>query len=117
MQTFSFLTLLAVFEEMYGRGLFWTMVALSALFGLLFLYLVIRDRGLISRHFVRAQLLSPVGAVLAIAFVQWITNSHLYHIGGAIDVVVLIGIAAVGAAGMTMVAYVAQALALPRRSL
>ena len=55
METFSFLTLLAVFEEMYGRGLFWTMAVLSALFGLLFLALVIRDRGLVSHHFVRAQ--------------------------------------------------------------
>ena len=55
-----------------------------------------------------------MGAVLAIAFVQWITNSHLYHIGGAIDVVVLIGIGVIGGAGITMVAYVAQALISPR---
>ncbi|AXQ96016.1 DUF5368 domain-containing protein (plasmid) [Cereibacter azotoformans] len=112
MQTFSFLTLLAVFEEMFGRGLFWTMVALSAIFGLLFLSILIRERRLESRLFVRAQLLSPLGAMAAVAFVQWMANSHLYHIGGAIDVIVLIAIAVIGAAGTTLVAYAAQALAL-----
>ena len=35
----------------------------------------------------------PVGALLAVLFVFWVTNSGLRHMGGAIDVIILLGIA------------------------
>ena len=108
MKDLTFGTLIAVFEEMFGRGLVWAMVAAAAVVTLLFLRVLIRDRGLEARGLVRAELWAPVGALLAILFVQWITNSGFRDIGGPIDVIVLIAIAVAGGVGLTILAYTAR---------
>ena len=48
-------TLLAVFEEMFGRALFWVMVAVAVVITLAYLYVLIRDRALSMRKFLLAQ--------------------------------------------------------------
>lgn len=103
-------TLIAVFEEMFGRGLFWALVAAAVLVTALYLYVLIRDRAMSMRKFLWAQLSMPVGAVAAVMFVFAITNSGLRDIGGPIDVIVLLGIAALGAVGMAILVYTAQSL-------
>lgn len=103
-------TLIAVFEEIFGAGLFWAMVVAAALGTAAFVFVLIRDRNLVSRRLVRAELLAPVGAVAAIWFVQAMTSSGFRDIGGPIDVIVLIMIGVAGAVGLTIFAYVAQAL-------
>lgn len=103
-------TLIAVFEEMFGRGLFWALVAAAVLVTGLYLYVLIRDRAMSMRKFLWAQLSMPVGAVAAVMFVFAITNSGLRDIGGPIDWLVLLGIAAVGAIGMAILVYTAQSL-------
>ena len=108
-------TLLAVFEEMFGRGLFWTMVATAVLITLAYVFVLIRDRAMSMRKFLLAQLAMPFGAVAAVLFVQWITNSGLRHIGGPIDVIVLLGVAGAGAVGTAILVYTAQALMLGRK--
>ena len=108
-------TLLAVFEEMFGPWLFWTLLALAVLVTLLFIYVLIRDRGLESRQLVRAELTAPIGAIGAVLFVQWITNSGFRDIGGPIDWIVVLGIAVAGAVGLMLLVYVAQALIARRR--
>ncbi|ADZ71054.1 DUF5368 domain-containing protein [Polymorphum gilvum] len=110
MKELTFGMLLAVFEEMFGPLLFWLMVAAAALITLAFVYVVIRDRSLESTRLVRAELLAPVGAIAAILFVQFITNSGFKDIGGPIDVIALILIGVAGAVGLTFLAYVAQAV-------
>ncbi|MCU0830096.1 MAG: DUF5368 domain-containing protein [Rhizobiaceae bacterium] len=104
-------TLLAVFEDMFGKGMFWAMVALAGLITLGYLYVLIRDRRMSMRKFLWAQLSMPVGAVLAVAFVLGMTNSGFEHMGGPIDVVVLAGVALLGAVGFAILVYVAQSLA------
>ena len=108
-------TLLAVFEEMFGRGLFWTMVATAVLITLAYVFVLIRDRAMSMRKFLLAQLAMPFGAVAAVLFVQWITNSGLRDIGGPIDVIVLLGVAGAGAVGTAILVYTAQALMLGRK--
>ena len=107
-------TLLAVFEEMFGRGLFWVLVAAAVVVTALYLYVLIRDRAMSMRKFLWAQLSMPVGAVAAVLFVFAITNSGMRDIGGPIDVVVLLGIAGLGAVGMAILVYTAQSLFRPR---
>lgn len=102
--------MIAVFEEMFGRGLFWAMVAVAVIVTLLYLYVLIRDRAVSWRKFLLAQLSMPVGAVAAVAFVLWVTESHLRDMGGAIDIVLLLGIAAAGAVGLAILVYTAQSL-------
>ena len=103
-------TLIAVFEEMFGRGLFWALVALAALITAAWVFVLVRDRALSMRKFLLAQVSMPFGAVAAVAFVLWITNPGLRDIGGPIDWIVLLGVAAMGAVGFAILVYVVQSL-------
>jgi drug/metabolite transporter (DMT)-like permease len=103
-------TLIAVFEEMFGAALFWAMAAVAAAITLGWLYVLIRDRKVSWRKFLLAQLSMPVGAVAAVWFVMWITSSGPRHIGGPIDWIVLLGVAAAGAVGFALLVYVVQSL-------
>ncbi|HDR29330.1 DUF5368 domain-containing protein [Rhodovulum sp.] len=109
MKELTFETLIAVFEEMYGRWLFWTLVLVAAIITLAFIFVLIRDRSIEGRYLARAELTAPIGAIAAILFVQYITSSGFADIGGAIDVVVVLTIGIAGAGGLTFLAYVAQA--------
>lgn len=110
MEDLTFGTMIAVFEEIFGRGLFWGMVLAAALVTLGYLYVLIRDRALSMRKFLLAQLSMPIGAILAILFVQGMTNSKFSDIGGPVDVIVLLGVAALGAIGAAILVYTLQSL-------
>lgn len=103
-------TLFAVWEEMFGKGLFWAMVVVAVVITLAYVYVLVRDRALSMRKFLLAQLSMPVGAIAAVLFVQTMTNSGFRDIGGPVDVMVLLGIAGVGAMGIAILVYTAQAL-------
>ncbi|MCL4676405.1 MAG: DUF5368 family protein [Pararhodobacter sp.] len=103
-------TLIAVWEEMFGGALFWAMVVVAAVITALYIYVLIRDRAMSMRKFLLAQLSMPVGAVAAVGFVLTITSSSLSDMGGPIDWLVLLGIAAAGAVGFAILVYVAQSL-------
>ena len=113
MKDMTFGTMIAVFEEIFGRALFWVMVAVAALVTLAYLYVLIRDRRVSWKKFLWAQLSMPFGAVAAVIFVQTITRSGLRDIGGPVDVIVLFGVAAMGAVGIAILVYTAQSLLRP----
>jgi Family of unknown function (DUF5368) len=115
MKELTFGTLIAVFEEIFGRGVFWAMVLTALLVTGAYLFVLIRDRSLSMRKFLYAQLSMPVGAVAAVLFVQGMTSSHFRDIGGPVDVIVLLGVAGMGAVGMAILVYTVQSL-LMRRS-
>ena len=110
MKELTFGTLIAVFEEIFGRGLFWTMVLVVAIVTLGYLYVLVRDRSLSMRKFLLAQLSMPIGAIAAVLFVQAVTNSGFVDIGGPIDVIVLLAVAALGAVGIAILVYTMQSL-------
>ncbi|MEM1429342.1 MAG: DUF5368 domain-containing protein [Pseudomonadota bacterium] len=116
MQELTFETMLAVFEEVFGPGLFWAMVAVAGLITLAYLYVLIRDRAVSWRKFLWAQLSMPVGAVAAVLFVQAMTDSGFGDIGGPIDVIVLLLVATLGAIGMAILVYTLEALIGSRRT-
>jgi len=110
MKDLTFETLFAVFEEMFGLGLFWAMVAAAAAITALYLYVLIRDRAISWRKFLWAQVSMPFGAVAAVAFVLTVTRSRLGDIGGPIDAIVLLGVAAAGAVGLAILVYTLESL-------
>ncbi len=110
MKEMTFETLLAVFEEMFGRWLFWGLVAAAVLVTLAYLYVLIRDRAVSWRKFLLAQIAMPFGAVAAVLFTFWITKSALRDIGGPIDLIVMLGVAALGAVGAAILVYTVQSL-------
>ena len=110
MKELTFQTLIAVFEEIFGRGLFWAMVIAALVVTALYLFVLIRDRAMSMRKFLWAQLSMPVGAIAAVLFVQAMTSSGFGDIGGPIDVIVLLAVAVMGAIGMAILVYTAQSL-------
>jgi amino acid transporter len=116
MKELTFGTMIAVFEEIFGRGLFWAMVVVAALITAAYLFVLIRDRSVSWRKFLLAQLSMPVGAVAAVLFVQAVTDSSFADIGGPVDVVVMLGIAVLGAVGMAILVYTLEALIGSRRT-
>ncbi|MCA3507042.1 MAG: DUF5368 domain-containing protein [Rhodobacter sp.] len=116
MKELTFGTLIAVFEEIFGRGLFWAMVVAAVVVTLAYLYVLIRDRSISWRKFLLAQLSMPFGAVAAVVFVQAMTSSHFRDIGGPVDVIVLLGVAGVGAIGAAILVYTVQSLFFARRA-
>lgn len=110
MQELTFTTMIAVFEEIFGRGLFWTMVVLAAMVTALYIYVLVRDRAVSWRKFLWAQVSMPFGAIAAVLFVQKVTSSGFGDIGGPIDVMVLLAVAALGAIGTAILVYTAQSL-------
>lgn len=110
MEELNLATLLAVFEEMFGAGLFWSMVVVAGAITLAWLFVLFRDRRVSWRKFLLAQLSMPVGAVAAVWFVLTMTSSSLANIGGPIDWLVLLGVAVAGAVGMALLVYVVQSL-------
>jgi hypothetical protein len=108
-------TLLAVFEEMFGTGLFWAMVGVAAIALLAILFVMIRDRGLLARRLVRAELLAPVGGVAAVAFVLAMTNSRPGDVGGPIDWLAVLGVFVAGAGGAVVLTYLFCAAFLGKR--
>lgn len=110
MEEFSLMTILAVFEEMFGRWLFWAMVLVAVAITAAYLYVLIRDRAMSMRKFLLAQLSMPVGGIAAVWFVLLMTNSSLRDIGGPIDWIVLLGVFVAGAVGFAILVYVVQSL-------
>ena len=110
MKELTFETLIAVFEEIFGRGLFWAMVVAALIVTGAYLYVLIRDRAMSMRKFLWAQLSMPFGAIAAVLFVQAVTSSHFRDIGGPVDVIVLLAVAAMGAMGAGILVYTAQSL-------
>ncbi|MCC5971770.1 MAG: DUF5368 domain-containing protein [Pararhodobacter sp.] len=110
MEELTFSTLMAVFEEVFGRGLFWALVIVAGVITAFYLYILFRDRAMSMRKFLLAQLSMPVGAVAAVVFVLQVTNSRLRDLGGPIDWLVMLGIAVLGAVGFAILVYVVQSL-------
>ena len=53
--------MIAVFEEMFGAGLFWAMVATAVIITLAYVYVLIRDKRVGMRKFLIAQLFHAAG--------------------------------------------------------
>lgn len=109
-------TLLAVFEEIFGAGLFWLMVVAAVGVTLAYLYVLVRDHKVSWKKFLLAQLAMPFGAVAAVWFVLAVTHSKLSDLGGPVDIIVFLAVAAGGAVGAAILVYTAQSLVAPPRA-
>ena len=106
-------TMLAVFEEIFGRGLFWAMVAAAVVVTLAYAYVLVRDHRVSWRKFLWAQVAMPFGAVAAVWSVLAITSSRIADLGGPVDVILFLAVAAGGAVGAAILVYTLQSLIAP----
>jgi len=104
MQNFDPAMFVAVLYEMLGP-LLWVIVLGSVIATLAFFWLLIRDRGLVSRRFVMSELVGIAGGFGAVLLMQLITHSRLVDVGGPVDWLLVALIWLIGAGGTTVVIY------------
>jgi hypothetical protein len=104
----------AVFQEMLGP-LLWVGAGVAALVTFLFVWMLVRERGLAAARLARSELVGLAGAVVAVLIMQAVTHSGFADIGGPIDWVLVALIAAAGFVAATMTAYVGFGLLDLRR--
>jgi hypothetical protein len=117
MKELDIATLLAVFQKMLGWTL-WPLIALAVLATLAFLFVLLRDRGVVPRRLVWAEALGVAGGVTAVMVMFAVTNSGLGDLGGPVDWLLVVGIFAMGLIGTAIGAYALFGLmaGAPRRS-
>jgi hypothetical protein len=109
MKDLDLATLVAVFQEMLGWA-FWAIVAVSALATLVFVYVLLRDRGIVPARLVRAEALGVLGGGAAVVAMFAVTNSSVSDLGGPIDWLLALGIFLVGLFGTAVGAYALMGL-------
>ena len=94
------LILLSVFQEMLG-ALLWPLLAIMVLGTLAFMLLLVRERKIVSRRFVRSQALGLIGGVFALMLMANVSSSGFTDAGGPADwflIALVFGLGLVGAA-------------------
>lgn len=104
MQNFDPLMFVAVLHEMLGP-LLWLIVAGSVVATVAFIWLLVRDRGLVSRRFVTSELVGVAGGFAAVAVMLVATQSRLGDVGGPVDWLLVALIWLIGAGGTTVLVY------------
>ncbi|MFP5467902.1 MAG: DUF5368 domain-containing protein [Gammaproteobacteria bacterium] len=98
---------LAVFQEMLGPML-WVMLVVAVLGVAAFVALVLRERGMVSRRLVRAELLGLLGGVVALVIMARVSSSGFTDAGGPADWFLIALVYGVGAVATTVLAYTAM---------
>ncbi|MCU0889332.1 MAG: DUF5368 domain-containing protein [Rubritepida sp.] len=117
MKQLDLATLVAVFQEMLGWTL-WAIVALAVLATLAFVYVLVRDRGVVARRLVWAEAFGVLGGAAAVMLMFAVTNSGLRDLGGPVDWLLVVGIFAAGLIGSAIGLYALFGLfaGAPRRA-
>lgn len=109
MKDLDLATFVAVFQEMLGQWLY-VGAAAAVVATLVFLWVLLRDRGFISRRLVWSEVLGLAGGVAAVLIMHAVTNSGFRDIGGPIDWVLTALIFLAGAAGTMVGVYALMGL-------
>jgi hypothetical protein len=109
MKDLDLATLVAVFQELLGWTL-WAVLGAAVLATLAFLYVVVRDRGVVAARLVRAELVGVLGGIGAVAAMFLVTSSSPADMGGPIDWLLAVGIFVAGLFGVAIGAYALMGL-------
>ena len=104
MQTIDFITIFAVFQEMLGL-LLWPLIILAILTPLLFVFLIIAERGLCTRRLVITQLIGLLGGVIALIIMAKTSSSGFSDAAGPLDWFLILFVYIVGFLGTTLLLY------------
>ncbi len=108
MEEFNIGSFIVIFEEMFGAFFFWFLVLAAVAVVLFFVYIKISNESLKTKQYQWWKFALPLGAIIPVLFVQWISGSNFADIGGPIDVIVIVLIATGGAVGAAVLAYLVQ---------
>lgn len=96
--------LLAVFQEMLGP-LLWILLAVAILGLVAFAMLLVREKGLVSRRLVRAEVLGVVGGALALVLMAKVSSSGFTDAAGPADWFLIALVFGAGLVGSTILVY------------
>lgn len=95
---------LVVFQEMLGP-LLWVLVALAVLGLGAFIFVLVRERRIVSTRLVRSELIGLVGGVLSLVLMAKVSSSGFTDAGGPADWFLIALVFGVGLAGVTILTY------------
>ena len=95
---------LAVFQEMLGP-LLWVLIALAVLGLGAFLVVLIKERGIVSRRLVYAELAGLLGGALSLVLMAKVSSSGFTDAGGPADWFLIALVFGAGLAGTTILVY------------
>lgn len=104
MKEFDPSVLLAVFLEMLGPML-WVMLAIALIAIVAFVVLVVRERGIVSRRLVRAELVGLLGGGVALVIMARVSSSGFTDAGGPADWFLIALVYGIGAVAATILGY------------
>lgn len=84
MQTFDPMVLFAVFQEMLGP-LLWVLILASLGATLAFVALLVKEKGLVAKRLVRAEIAGIFGGALALVLMAKVSSSGFTDAGGPAD--------------------------------
>ncbi|MFM6985654.1 MAG: DUF5368 domain-containing protein [Hydrogenophaga sp.] len=104
---------LAVFQEMLGPML-WLMLAAALAAVAAFVSLVVREKGIVSRRLVHAELLGLVGGGVALVIMAQVSSSGFTDAGGPADWFLIALVYGVGAVATVILTYAVMGWMQPR---
>ncbi|MDP2881042.1 MAG: DUF5368 domain-containing protein [Azonexus sp.] len=104
MKEFDPLIFLVVFQEMLGP-LLWLLILLAVGGTLAFLRLLIKEKGIVARRLVRAELAGLGGGVLALILMAKVSSSGFTDAGGPADWFLIALVFGMGLIGSAIVVY------------
>lgn len=107
------LVFLSVFHEMLGP-LLWLMLLLAVGGSVAFAVLLVREKGLVSRRLVRAELLGLVGGGVALVIMAQVSSSGFTDAGGPADWFLIAMVYGVGFVGTIVLTYALMGWLHPR---
>lgn len=98
------LVFLAVFQEMLGPML-WVLLLIIIAGTAAFVLLLLKEKAIVSRRLVRAELAGLAGGVLALVLMAKVSSSGFTDAGGPADWFLIALVFGLGLAGTTILAY------------
>ena len=108
------LVFLAVFQEMLGP-LLWILLLLGVVGLVAFLTLLVRERGLVSRRLIYAEVLGLFGGGLALVIMAKVSSSGFTDAGGPADWFLIALVYGVGLVATVILTYTIMGWMSPRR--
>ena len=106
---------MAVFQEMLGPML-WLMLGLAVLGVTAFVALLAREKGIVARRLVRAELIGLFGGVLALVIMARVSSSGFTDAGGPADWFLIALVYGVGVVATAILVYAAMGWLAPRKA-
>lgn len=105
MQELDPLVFWAVFQEMLGPFLLWTLIFLVGAITLSFFWLLARERCIVSKRLVVSEFVGIIGGFLALALLVKITSSSFSDAGGPADWFLISLVFGLGLFGTSILVY------------